>query len=327
MATARATLTKPRTTSGAATTSSALDRLRRQLASTTQNRTTSGFGTASAPRGTSTTRQSTGGYTTQAGFGGRSAPAPVSKLGGTSPQAQSIASTFANYSPAQTQSFQNQLAAATGGAMGTPAAPTVAGTTPPVTTPGATTTQGTGTATTPFGKSFTPDSAEMMRNNPDALIAAYYNFIGASPNGGEQAMSQEMNAERLRLLNVLFGNQGVNAGNFYPYADWSGGFLGRQRTPGAATYSTQDILNRMLTTDKNDPIWAQLNGAELTPDMQADRWISAYSTANAGNMDPYVMNARQSRLVQLQNEFIAAKGQGKLKDKTFTQYLDEMGFV
>jgi hypothetical protein len=191
---------------------------------------------------------------------------------------------------------------------------------------------------TPFGKSFTPDSAEMMRNNPDALIAAYYNFIKAVPNGGEQAMSQEMNSERLRLMNVLFGNQSTNAGNFGPYSDFAGNFLDNQRKPGGSYHSSADIVNQLMKYANYDstkmtegnlppPIFNQLYGNELTPDQQADRWISAYSTANSGMMDPYVANARQSQLVALQNQFIAAKGQGKLEGMNFGQYLDEMGFV
>ena len=312
--------------------SSALEQLRRQLSQVaTSNlqkptsRSTSGFGTSSAPTATGI-KGATGGY---------SAPRPTStsKLAPTSTpkyagsnQAAAAGVTMGTMSAQQQQQLSNQLAATTGGAIGTPTA---------TTTPGATATPasgfgaaGTGVATTPFGKSFTPDAADMMRSNPDALIAAYYKFAGLAPNGGEQAMSQGMNSERLRLLNVLFGKQGLKngAGEFYPYADWAGGFLGQQRTPGAATYSTADVLRRMATTDPNDPVYNQLN-TDLTPDAQADRWLSAYMTATQGNKDPYVQAAEQARLVQLQNEFIAQKGQGKLKDMTFTAFLKAQGFV
>jgi hypothetical protein len=308
----------------ATATLSALERLRRQMASTaklgTASRATTGFGGVSKPA----TRRSPAGTAspTITGFG--AAPRSTitterSKLSPSTPAAQ----TFANYTPEQKQQLSNQMAAATGGAMGTPAA-----TTPPA-SPAA---SGFGanptmTAKTAFGKQFTPDSAEMMRSNPDALIAAYYKFLGMPANGGEQAMSQEMNSERLRLLNVLFGEQGMEAGSFYPYADFAGGFLGKQRTPGAATYGAGDVVNAMLNAKSGSPIYEQLYGSGLTPDQQADRFISGYSTANAGQMDPYVMNARQSYLVNVQNEYIALKAQGKIPELTFGQYLQQKGFA
>jgi hypothetical protein len=326
---------KKKTITGTKPTSSALDRLKKQLStSTSTSRNSSGFGTAKSAPAVKTSRAATPSIRPQTGFGtGAAASTASSKLAPAQTQAQTAASTFSNYTPAAQQNLSNQLAATTGGAMG------VSSSTPSTGLGTANNgTAGTGTAMTPFGKSFTPDSAEMMRNNPDALIAAYYNFIKAVPNGGEQAMSQEMNSERLRLMNVLFGNQSTNAGNFGPYSDFAGNFLDNQRKPGGSYHSSADIVNQLMKYANYDstkmtegnlppPIFNQLYGNELTPDQQADRWISAYSTANSGMMDPYVANARQSQLVALQNQFIAAKGQGKLEGMNFGQYLDEMGFV
>ncbi len=210
---------------------------------------------------------------------------------------------------AATQALANQAAAATGGATSGSAS-------------GA-----TGGATSAFGKSFTPDSAEMMRNNPDALIAAYFKHRGLGANTGLQAMSQEQNGDRLRLLHMLFGSRDENKlGQIGDYLDYSQGMLGQAMTPGGKYYGSQDILNKLFTKNPDDPIFQRLYGAELTPADQSGRFVDAYATANSATMDPWMLDAQISRLTQLENEWIAASAQGKTGEMNWADYVKKNGF-
>ncbi len=185
----------------------------------------------------------------------------------------------------------------------------------------------TSQATTAFGKSFTPDSAEMMRNNPDALIAAYFKHRGLGANTGLQAMSQEQNGDRLRLLHMLFGSRDPNkVGQIGDYLDYSQGMLGQAMTPGAKYYGAQDVLNKLYTKDVKDPIFQRLYGAELTPADQSGRFVDAYATANSATMDPWMLDAQISRLTQLENEWIAASAQGKTGTMNWADYVKKNGF-
>lgn len=230
--------------------------------------------------------------------------------------ANNLSSTLAN---ATTQSLINGAASALGG---TP------------TTNGSTMQNGASPNYAPssaFGKSFAPSAYQDMMSNPDALIRAWYAFNNKGTNGGELAMAQNAFADNLMLLHTMFGKPAGNdkawLGEFGPYADFADPFMRNMTTPGASTYSAGQITDRLMnTTDKNDPIYTQLYSELLTPAQQANNFISAWQSATSSTMAPEVQMAYQMRLAELEQQFIAEKGQGKHAGQTFADFLRANGW-
>lgn len=253
------------------------------------------------------------------GSGAAAAKAAINNTAARSAATNSAAQMKSN--PAATQALLNKTAAATGGATPTATTPTTPG------TPGAA--GATGSAKTAFGKRFSPDTIGMVTANPAALIQSYYDFQNRDPYTGEMALSMEQNANSLRNLFTLFGpNSGDPTGvgqDAFSYADWAGGYLQNAQTQGAKYYSPQDVVNRLMTQDEGDTIFSHLY-AGTAPDVSAYRFNQSYENALAPHMVPEVFSANMSWMNQMQNQFVAEKAAGGLKEMNFAEYLKSKGF-
>lgn len=315
-----ATIRKKKTSALSSVTASAAQRaLAAAKAAAAKNSSSSTVGQKSSDQMKSTTYRtpSAGSSTTNrvSRTGSSAAKTAINSSAQRSAQATQGVKNIAS-NPAATQQILNKTAAATGGAT-TPA------------TTGATPTTASGTAKTAFGKRFSPDTIGMVTSNPAALIQSYYDFMGQDPYTGEMALSMEQNADSMRNLFTLFGpksgdptGQGQDA---FSYADWAGQYLDNANNVGGKYYAPQDVVNRLMTQNENDTVFSHLY-AGTAPDVSAYRFNQSYENALAPYMVPEAFSANMSWLNQQQNEFVADKAAGKLKDMNFAEYLKSKGF-
>lgn len=173
---------------------------------------------------------------------------------------------------------------------------------------------------TGFASRFTPSGAELLQNEPAALLAETLRAMGINPSGGIYGMMEPL-ANDMNQLFQLF--QGGQVGSLSDILNYGNQLFSDYATPGGQGVSYEGGLQNLFNASGSSPLGQFLGGGVGGDPQEQVRALMGLYGALVGNSVPLI---QQGGLMNYANtaarDYIAQIARGDASSGNFANYLN-----
>lgn len=170
---------------------------------------------------------------------------------------------------------------------------------------------------TGFASRFAPGYADLLQNEPAALLAASLQGMGLSPDGGIYGTLEPL-AELLSPLFMLF--QGDQVRSQSDILNYGNDFFQNQATAGGQGVDYGLGMQNLFNTASNSPLGQFLGGGQ-DAQQQVRNFGSLYNSLLQSSVPLVMQGAQSNYLNQIARDYILALAEGRLGRGDFADYV------